>query len=43
MSFCFLSSFMSGWNVNLMARVPAAILDHDGTLGMEAEQSETAE
>lgn len=42
-SFCFLSSFMSGWNVNLMARVPAAILDHDVTLGMEGEQSGTAE
>lgn len=42
-SFCFPSFFMSGWNVNLMARVPAAILDQDVTLGMEAEQSETTE
>lgn len=39
--FCFPSSFMSSWNANLMARVPAAILDHEVPLGMEAEQSET--
>lgn len=36
---CSSFSFMGGWNANLMARVPAAILGHEMTLQMEAEQS----
>ena len=39
--FSSLSAFVSDWNANLKARVPAAILDHEVTLGTAAEQSET--
>lgn len=38
--FCFTSDFMGGWNVNLMARVTAVILDHEEALGMECERDE---
>jgi len=38
--FSFPSSFMDGWNANLMVQVPAAILDLQVTLAMETEQSE---
>lgn len=36
----FPSSFMDGWNANLMVQVPAAILDLQVTLAMETGQSE---